>query len=252
MIPNVNPVIPPGSFHVHLRFEHVSYYQVINNGVLAAQLVSFIPAQLAQVLNIDSQLVMVLAIRDGSLSSLSNNKKRSLQRRGVVASSNVQDAVLVTATVPRSQYYTLQGLVANKVSALYVPGSNTFGQFLDPTYPLSNQPPSRSGSGTGSNGNSDNGNSDDDDVTADPLTGSLPGLDGGTTTSGGHTSRGAIMGSLVGLATAAYVGIALVVMRAYRRKKLREQEEQERREAFQQSISGPVMQGSQGWGWHSS
>jgi len=228
----------------------VSYYQVINNGVLAAQLVSFIPAQLAQVLNIDSQLVMVLAIRDGSLSS-SNSKKRSLQRRGVVASGNVQDAVLVTATVPQSQYYILQGLVANKVSALYVPGPNTFGQFLDPTYPLSTRPPSRSGSG---NGNNENGNSDDEneDVTADPLTGTLPDPAGGTTTSGKQTSRGPIIGSLVGLATVAYVGIALVVMRAYRRKKLREQDEQARREAFQQSISAPVIQGSQGWGWHSS
>ncbi|KAF9322368.1 hypothetical protein BG003_000039 [Podila horticola] len=248
VIPNQNPVIPPGSFHVHLRFERVSYYQVINNGVLAAQLVSFIPAQLAQVLNIDSHLVMVLAIRDGSAVS-GNNKKRSLQRRDVVSTDNVQDAILMTVTVPQSQYYTLQGLVENKVSALYIPGPNTFGQFLDPTYPLSNQPPSRSGSGNGSNGddNSDDGGSDD--VTADPLTGNLPNPVG--TTAGPHSSRGPIIGSIVGLATVAYVGIALVVMRAYRRKKLREQEEQAKREAFQQSISAPVMHG-QGWGWHSS
>ncbi|KAG0021770.1 hypothetical protein BGZ81_008798 [Podila clonocystis] len=243
VIPNQNPVIPPGSFHVHLRFEHVSYYQVIINGVLAAQLVSFVPAQLAQVLGIDSHLIMVLAIRDGSSSSI--NKKRSLQRRGVV-STDVQDAILMTVTVPQSQYYTLQGLVENKVSALYIPGSNTFGQFLDPTYPLSNRPPNRSGSGSGSN-DDDGGISDD--VNADPLTGNLPNPVGGTTSA--HTSRGPIIGSIVGLATVAYVGIALVVMRAYRRKKLREQEEQAKREAFQQSISAPVMHG-QGWGWHSS
>ncbi|KAF9328389.1 hypothetical protein BG006_008408 [Podila minutissima] len=253
VIPNQNPVIPPGSFHVHLRFEHVSYYQVINNGVLAAQLVSFVPGQLAQVLNIESHLIMVLAIRDGSASS-SNNKKRSLQRRGAVSPDSVQDAILMTLAVPRSQYYTLQGLVENKVSALYLPGPNTFGQFLDPTYPLSNRPPSRPGSGNGSSDSSDDGgsNNNNDDVEADPLTGNLPNPVGGTK-NGAPASRGPIIGSIVGLATVAYVGLALVVMRAYRRKKLREQEEQARREAFQRSISAPVMQGGQGgWGWHSS
>ncbi|KAF8924483.1 hypothetical protein EDD21DRAFT_20410 [Dissophora ornata] len=237
VVPNLDPQIPDNSLNVHMRYEHVSYSQVINNGVLAAQLVSFIPAQLGDVLAVDPSLILVLAIRDGSASSA---QQRKLRRRGLVTTSLVTDAILVTVAIPKDQYWTLNALVNDKSSSLYTPGSNTFGQYLDQTYPLNTNPPAQT---TSSNGTSSD---DGSDSTADPLTGADT-----VTTGSGSTSNGAVIGSVVGLVTAAYVGIAMLVVRRYRRKKLREQEE---KEAMQRSISAPISVegGSYGWGWHNS
>ena len=65
----------------------------------------------------------------------------------------------------------------------------------------------------------------DGDATADPLTGTASGME--MTGGGLSSSNEAVIGSVVGLATAAYIGIAMLVVRRYRRKKLREQEEQQ-------------------------
>ncbi|KAG0311202.1 hypothetical protein BG000_006743, partial [Podila horticola] len=142
VIPNLHPDIPDGSFNVHLRLQHVSYYQVINNGVLAAQLVNFIPAQLSQVLDVDTDQVLVLAIRDASVkggSSASSGKTR--RKRELVTSKNEQEAILVTVAIPKTHYQVLAAAVADTKSALYTPSADTFGQYLDESYPLSSQPP---------------------------------------------------------------------------------------------------------------
>ncbi|KAK3840503.1 MAG: hypothetical protein JOS17DRAFT_24362 [Linnemannia elongata] len=226
VIPNLNPDIPANSFNVVLRLEHVSYYQVINNGVLAAQLVSFLPDQLGRVLKVDTSLIQVLAIRDGSAAPLAANdvtvppvavhstttsastaattttatkSKRSLRKRGLVTSPNSADAILVTVSIPRNKYWPLNSLVVDRSSALYVQEAQSFGQFLDHEYALASHPPSFS-------------------------------------RGGGDT-------------TIAYVGIAIVVVRRVQAKKLREEQE---REAIRQNISGPinVQGGANGWGWH--
>jgi hypothetical protein len=280
VIPNLNPDIPANSFSVVLRLEHVSYYQVINNGVLAAQLVSFLPTQLGRVLNVDTSLVQVLAIRDGSSKPLAVNgatapppaaprsmttsvstaattttatkSKRSARKRGLVTSPNSSDAILVTVSIPRNKYWPLNNLVVDRSSALYVQEAQSFGQFVDSNYALASHPPSRSrGGGGSSDGNGENGGNDGD-ITADPLTGDnpslIPGPDGNKGGSS-KTSQAPIIGSIVALATIAYVGIAIVVVRKIQAKKLREQQE---REAIRQNISGPinVQGGANGWGWH--
>ncbi|KAG0257304.1 hypothetical protein BGZ95_005282 [Linnemannia exigua] len=280
VIPNLDPVIPALSFNVVLRLEHVSYYQVINNGVLAAQLVSFIPAQLGTLLKVDTSLIQVLAIQDGSTKPLEANiagvapvtlpstkkagprtttattSKRSVRKRGLVTSPNASDAILVTVSIPRRTYWSLNSLVVNPSSALYVQEAQSFGQFLDSSYALSSHPPARNrgngGSGGGSNGNGEGEGGDGGDITADPLTGNNPNLvTGPDEQPGGSSSRSnaPIIGSVVALATIAYVGIAIVVVRRVRAKKLREQQE---RDALHQSISGPidVQGGANGWGWH--
>lgn len=281
MIPNLNPDIPANSFNVVLRLEHVSYYQVINNGVLAAQLVSFLPDQLARVLKVDTSLIQVLAIRDGSDTPLAANgatvppaavrstttsastaattttatkSKRSVRKRGLVTSPNSADAILVTVSIPRNKYWPLNNLVVDRSSALYVQEAQSFGQFLDPEYALASHPPSRSrGGGDTSDGNGDGeGDGDDGDITADPLTGDNPSLIPGPDGKNGGSSKSSnapIIGSVVALATIAYVGIAIVVVRRVQAKKLREEQE---REAIRQNISGPinVQGGANGWGWH--
>ncbi|KAF9278632.1 hypothetical protein BGZ88_000443 [Linnemannia elongata] len=276
VIPNLDPDIPANSFNVVLRLEHVSYYQVINNGVLAAQLVSFLPAQLARVLQIDSSLIQVLAIRDGSDNPLAANgatvppvavrstttsastaattttatkSKRSVRKRGLVTSPNSADAILVTVSIPRNKYWPLNSLVVDRSSALYVKEAQSFGQFLDHGYALASHPPSLSRGGGGS---SDGNGEGDGDITADPLTGDNPSLIPGPDGKNGGSSKSSnapIIGSVVALATIAYVGIAIVVVRRVQAKKLREQQE---REAIRQNISGPinVRGGANGWGWH--
>ncbi|KAF9186943.1 hypothetical protein BGZ51_001662 [Haplosporangium sp. Z 767] len=257
VIPDLHPIIPPNSMNVQLRFERVSYSQVINNGVLAAQLVSFIPAQLGHVLDVDPSLILVLVIRDGSLKidSASDAGLNTIKKRNLVTTNSVEDAILVTVTIPRHKYWTLDTLVRNQGSILYFPTPTSFGQFLDSSFPLSKRPPSKSdqvkGSGGGDGGNGGNekeGGNDDggDDSSADPLTGSLPGMVDHKNNSN-NPSHASIVGSVIGLATVAYVGIAILVLRRYRRKKVQEQE----RLAFQQSISAPIhVHGStQGWSW---
>ncbi|KAG0044904.1 hypothetical protein BGZ83_009822 [Gryganskiella cystojenkinii] len=282
VIPDLNPDIPPNSIKVHLRLKRVSYYQVITNGILAAQLVSFIPGQLCQILNVDCSLIMVLAIRDGVNASSNssrklkkrrnsdleivaegqdnlNEKKRTvhllrrdveesylhqeLAKRGLVTTNNAADAILVTVAIPQTHYWDLSTLVADPKSSLYVAGDTLFGQFFDSSFPLSNNPPPSPG--TGGDGSGDDGN-----TTADPLTGGDPNTI--TPNPGGSASgnNGPVIGSLVGLAAAAYVGIAMLVVRRYRNKKLKEQEEVE----MKSKISAPinVQESSQGWGWHSS
>ncbi|KAG0287173.1 hypothetical protein BGZ96_008873 [Linnemannia gamsii] len=287
VIPNLYPDIPANSFNVVLRLEHVSYYQVINNGVLAAQLVSFLPSQLGRLLKVDTSLIQVLAIRDGSSKPLSINgatapppvaprsrrkstltaptiakstksksastaattatatkSKRSVRKRGLVISPDSSDAILVTVSIPRNKYWPLNNLVVNRNSDLYVQEAQSFGQFMDSEYVLASHPPSRSRGG-------DEGG-DDGDITADPLTGDnpslIPGPDGNKGGSS-NSSHAPIIGSVVALATIAYVGIAIVVVRRIQAKKLREQQE---REAIRQNISGPinVQGGANGWGWH--
>ncbi|KAG0005241.1 hypothetical protein BGZ65_011658, partial [Modicella reniformis] len=268
VIPDLHPQIPENSFSVRLRFEQVSYVQVINSGVLAAQLVSFIPAQLGEVLNVDPQMVLVLAIRDGSsssssLSSLSKAEGRARRRkRAVVTTNNAEDAILVTVSIPQDQYWVLSALVKDRNSILYIPAPDSFGQYLDPTFPLSSRVPSsgssdegkgNGGSGNG-NDNSDNddegsdGDNGDDSNSADPLTGQEPPSRVNRNDGWSASSKAPIIGSVIGLVTVAYVGIAILVVRRYQRKKLLEQE----REALQRSISAPVAVQSStvhGWGW---
>ncbi|KAF9329192.1 hypothetical protein BG006_007694 [Podila minutissima] len=247
VIPNLNPDIPEGSFNVHLRLQHVSYYQVINNGVLAAQLVSFIPAQLSQVLDVDPYQVLVLAIRDASIkgSGSSTGGKSRRKKRGLVTSKDEQEAILVTVAIPKTHYQALATAVADTTSSLYTPSADTFGQYLDASYPLSTQPPVVTTPSGGSKGTTGQQPS--------PLTGDEFGVGGPDPVrhdgSSGSTN-GVLIGSLVGAATIAYVGIAMVVVRAVRRKRMRQQEEEEQRKA---KISGPVsVQGSAGWAWTGS
>ncbi|KAG0261274.1 hypothetical protein BG011_001162 [Mortierella polycephala] len=256
VIPDLHPVIPPDSLNVQLRFERVSYSQVINNGVLAAQLVSFIPAQLGHVLDVDPSLILVLLIRDGSVvdGSAPGAGSKAIKKRELVTTNNAEDAILVTVTVPQHKYWTLDTLVRNQGSILYFPAPTSFGQFLDSSFPLSKRPPSKSdqgnGSGTGGGGNGGNekgdGNDGGDGSSADPLTSNLPGMVNYKNNTN-NPSHASIVGSVIGLATVAYVGIAILVLRRYRRKKVQEQE----RLDFQQSISAPIhVHGStQGWGW---
>ncbi|KAF9901119.1 hypothetical protein BX616_002373 [Lobosporangium transversale] len=261
VIPDLHPDIPPNSIKVQLRLEHVSYAQVINNGVLAAQLVSFIPAQLGEVLSVDPGLILVLAIRDGSIEGQGTLKK--MRKRALVTTKNVEDAILVTVAIPRAQYWTLSELVKDKNSTLYTPDGDTFGQYLDPTFPLSSRPPPKGNGGDknggdsggdGGNGNGKNrGDDEDSGSSADPLTGALPGSVVNDSSNGSDNKRpankGPLIGSIVGLVALAYVAIAVVVVRKYRKKKQRQIE----REALQRSISSPIeMQGSSnGWGgWY--
>ncbi|KAF9275909.1 hypothetical protein BGZ68_010381 [Mortierella alpina] len=241
VIPDLKPNIPPHSMNVQLRLERVSYAQVIDDGVLAAQLVSFIPAQLSYLLDAEQSKILVLAIRDGTSATTDNghgNRKRDL-----VPSTNAYDAILVTVAIPRDKYHVLDELVQNRGSMLYFPSATGFGQFVDSKYPLSAHPPSKAVPG--------GDHEDDDDNTADPLTGEAPGvIPNPTKNRSGGVGNGPLIGSVVGLATAAYVGIAMLVVRRYRRKKLREQQ----REALHQSISAPIhVSGStQAWAWHGS
>ncbi|KAI7832233.1 hypothetical protein BC939DRAFT_98934 [Gamsiella multidivaricata] len=241
VIPNMSPKIPSNSFNVHLRFEHVSYAQVIDNGVLAAQLVSFVPAQLGPLLKVDVDQILVLAIRDGSTKANGGSGRRA-RKRALVTSKNVDDAIMATVAIPSKSYWALNTLVRDTHSALYQAGDTSFGQYIDSSFPLSRNPPANSDQ-KGSSG------------TMNPLTGENFGsvdpnavTAGGSDGSGGST-HGAVIGSLVGLATAAYVGIAMVAVKVWRKKKLREQEE---RDKLHRSISAPIsVQGSsQGWAWH--
>ncbi|KAF9953480.1 hypothetical protein BGZ72_005368 [Mortierella alpina] len=242
VIPDLQPRIPPHSMNVQLRLERVSYAQVIDNGVLAAQLVSFIPAQLSHLMDVEQSKILVLAIRDGTSSTTSNGHDK--RKRDLIPSTNADDAILVTVAIPRDKYHVLDALVQNRSSMLYFPTATGFGQFVDSRYPLSAHPPSKARPG----GDHED---DDDDDTADPLTGEDPGLipNPNKNRSGG-VGHGPIIGTVVGLATAAYVGIAMLVVRRYRRKKLRQQQ----REALHQSISAPIhVSGStQAWAWHGS
>lgn len=225
----------------------MSYYQVINNGVLAAQLVNFLPAQLSQVLDVDTDQVLVLAIRDASVKGSSPSPTpggKSSKKRGLVTSKNEQEAILVTVAIPKTHYQALAAAVADTNGPLYTPSADTFGQYLDASFPLSNQPPvTPSGGSKGSTGE------------PSPLTGDQFGLGGPDPVQkdGSGSTNGVLIGTLVGAATIAYVGIAMVVVRAVRRKRIRQQEE-EQRAALQRSISAPVsvQQGgaSTGWGWN--
>ncbi|KAF9583752.1 hypothetical protein BGW38_008648, partial [Lunasporangiospora selenospora] len=68
--------------------------------------------------------------------------------------------------------------------------------------------------------------------------------------------NGTVVGLAVAGAAAAYIGIAILVIRRYRKRKLRELERieyEQRTMALQRSISGPInVEGSSpyGWQWH--
>ncbi|KAF9436346.1 hypothetical protein BGZ76_004206 [Entomortierella beljakovae] len=198
-------------------------------------LVTFVPEQLSTLLDVDTSEILVLAIRDSS----TNSNNRAGKKRDLVTSDNEGDAILLTVSIPIRTYWSLNKLVVNKTSSLYVTNSNSFGQYVDPTFPLSKNPPAQSNGGLSN------------PSTPDQLVGDYFGSDPSTVVpkNSNKNSNGALIGSVVGVATIAYIAIAVVVIRNNRRKKRRKEEEEL---AYQQNLSMSVRDGAQGWGWHRS
>lgn len=200
---------------VNLRFNAISYVQMVNDPVLTAQFVQAIPLLISSAVDLTPDQIIVVSI----VSSSGVGTTRRKVRRGAVP------GIVTTLAIPSEQVSALQLAIRDPSSALYSTKNGQLAVLLDTTYPLTNNTDSSS-SGTS---------------VTDPNASSTGGQPTDNTASTGP-SRSVVIGVSVGGATALYAGMTVVAVRAYRRRKAKKAEQMAEQNAlFAHSISAPIM-----------
>lgn len=200
---------------VTLRFNAISYVQMVNDPVLTAQFVQALPLLISSAIDLTPDQIIVVSI----ISSSGVGATRRKARRSAVP------GIVTTLAIPSNQVSALQLAIRDPTSALYSTKNGQLAILLDTTYPLTNNTDSSS-SGTG---------------VTDPNASSTSGQTTGNTASTGP-SRSVVIGVSVGGATALYAGMTVVAVRAYRRRKAKKAEQMAEQNAlFAHSISAPIM-----------
>jgi hypothetical protein len=200
---------------VTLKFNAISYVQMVNDPVLTAQFVQAIPLLISSAVDLTPDQIIVVSI----VSSSGTGSTRRKSRRAVVS------GIVTTMAIPSDQVDALQLAIRDPTSALYSSKNGQLALLLDTTYPLTNSTDSSSSGAS----------------VTDPNASSSSGQSNGNAASTGP-SRGVIIGVSVGGATALYAGMTVVAVRAYRRRKARKAEQTAQQNAmFAHSISAPIM-----------
>ncbi|KAI9277343.1 hypothetical protein BC943DRAFT_332765 [Umbelopsis sp. AD052] len=212
--PNAGAIIPDGNTPVALKFNSLSYVQMVADPLLTAQFVQAIPLLVSSAVDLTpDQIIVVSIISAGGIGSTRRKARRS-----------TVGGIVTTLSIPSDQVSDLQLAIRDPTSNLYSTTNGQLATLLDTTYPLTNN------TDTTSNGN----------TVTDP-NGLSVGTAANTTTSGGP-SRAVIIGCSIGGATVLYAGMTVVAVRAYRRRKARQADEAAQQNAmFAHSISAPIM-----------
>ncbi|CAO3699954.1 unnamed protein product [Rhizopus stolonifer] len=116
IVPNPDVSIPDSSAYVTVKFTQISYSQMIQDQVLAAQFVQSLPIFISRSLNISLDDVIVVAIAQFSLVG-----------RDV-------PGLVVSLTIPNDQVSRLQEKMSDQQSTLYDPTNGQLGSLIDPSY----------------------------------------------------------------------------------------------------------------------
>jgi hypothetical protein len=184
---------------------------MVADPVLTAEFVQALPLFVVSAINCSVDDIIVVSITSTGTSLTKRDDSNS--------------GVIVTLSIPTTQIQDLQTQIRSPDSPLFSPSNGQLATLIDTTYPVQQNYAVTSN-------------------TASPVTD--PNQQFGTgqsTTASPGLSKGAIVGIAVGGSTVLYAGLTVVVVRAYRRKKQRQLEEnREQGRMIAQSISAPMMQ----------
>ncbi|KAI8094858.1 uncharacterized protein B0P05DRAFT_523711 [Gilbertella persicaria] len=228
---NIDAIIPDTSKVTHIRFNSISYSALVDNALMAAQLVQELPTLFSNALSITPDDVIVLSITQ----SIENAQDDDAKRRKRAESDN--SGIVVAVAVPQTEISELQSVISNSSSELYSEKNGQLPAFIDRGYNITNL-------AAAVNGGSGSTVADPNSETSSQNNSSSSGSD-----SNGGLSKGAIIGICVGIGACVYAAATVVGVKVYRsRKQKREQEAIEQHMVFADSISSPIMQGnSLGW-----
>ncbi|OZJ05828.1 hypothetical protein BZG36_00941 [Bifiguratus adelaidae] len=225
--PNTNVAIPSNSVSVSMKFDAISYAQMVQDPVLAAQVISQFPTIIANSLGISPSDVVILSI---SSADLSGSQSMNMKRRGLVP-RQATTGIIVTFAIPSDQVNNLQAQIQNPQSSLRSSAtSGQLGQLVDPSYSLTTTVPNDPSQGKVPSVN-------------DPNTQSS--TNGGSSASGSGTTGGVSRGVIIGVAVAGctflYAGMTTLVIRHYRKKKAAQAIKAHQRLLYNQAISAPSV-----------
>ncbi|KAL1916256.1 uncharacterized protein VTP21DRAFT_5873 [Calcarisporiella thermophila] len=211
IVPNNEPSPPADGVTVSIHLLSIPYKQVCVDQTLAAQIVNFLPNDLATVLGVPSSQIVVLSISDAS-------RPPSQQRRNIKRDGADLKGVLVHLAVPRSLVPRLEGVIQNQTSRLYTDPSLKVTRFIDNTYPIQPHETNLALTSPGATNSPQNT----------------------TGTSGGN--QGVIIGVSVAAATIIYAALTVLFINVYKRHK------QRKKSVRELEISAPQLrQTSLGW-----
>jgi hypothetical protein len=183
---------------------------MVADPVLTAEFVQALPLFVNTAINVSVDDVIVVSITSSST---------TLTKR------DSNSGVIVTLSIPSNTLDVLQQQLRSPDSPLFAPSNGQLATLIDTTFPVQQNAVSSSPS----------------TPVVDPNQAFGSGQTTPTSTTG--LSKGAIVGIAVGGSTVLYAGLTVAVVRAYRRKKQRQLEQnREQGRMIAQSISAPMMQ----------
>ncbi|KAL0074422.1 hypothetical protein J3Q64DRAFT_1420479 [Phycomyces blakesleeanus] len=223
--PNINAEIPDTSDLVNMKFNYLSYPQMVQDALLTAEFVQALPVLISKVLDISEDDVIIVTITSGSQQS-GKKKRQTTDSTGVI----------VSMAIPSTEVTELQTLVASSDSSLYAASNGQLASLIDSSYKITS-------SSVASTANTP--------VVSDPNSGSVESSEASSQPDQQKSglSKGSIIGICVSVGAIVYAAATVIVVKKIRHRKRQIQEPpMVDQHVFARSISAPISQGnSLGW-----
>jgi hypothetical protein len=131
--PNINAIIPDSSSLVFMKFNHISYPQMVQDAILTAQFVQTLPVLLSKSLGITADDVIVVTITSASAGA---NASSRLARRRAFAKRDDNTGLVVSIAIPTTEVDDLQNLISQRNSALYSSDNGQLATLIDSNFPI--------------------------------------------------------------------------------------------------------------------
>ncbi|KAL1919153.1 uncharacterized protein VTP21DRAFT_2535 [Calcarisporiella thermophila] len=216
IVPNPNAAVDPKSATVAVKLKGISYAQVCQDPILAAQIVHWFPDEISAAIGVPASKIVILSISE----AIPRRRRRMLKRDGD-ANTN---GIIVNFAVPQEAVFSLSTAIENSSSSLYQGSNNKIGKYIDRSYALALT------------------NTDQSTLKSFPINSAQQSSEEANSV----PNKGIIIGVTVAVGTIAYAGLTAIVIQVYKRRKQRQ--DGKKNKSVRGEISGPMMQeNSLGW-----
>lgn len=115
-----------------MKFNYLSYPQMVNDALLTAEFVQSLPLLISKVLNITADDVIVVTITSATSQSKSSSSPQKRDLSDNESASN--SGVIVSMAIPGNSVPTLKQLVATPNSQLYDSSNGQLATLIDSSY----------------------------------------------------------------------------------------------------------------------
>lgn len=122
-----------------MKFNYLSYPQMVNDALLTAEFVQSLPVMISGSLNVSADDVIVVSITSAEGKGDSNKRRRDLES----SESKSNSGVLVSMAIPSTHVPQLQQMVSSTDSSLYDSSNGQLASLIDSSYFVAS--PSNSG-----------------------------------------------------------------------------------------------------------